>query len=232
MKKNGDWEPIDEVRYAWRNRVDIPHAAFEVLLQRHMRAGFNLAGHAQVEADARVSAAAITACVDNLAQTYNGLSRLEKIDALPRDNNLAGAMHIALTKPLAGAENPALIAYAAAVYITALEPHMPKNYWCSHPAIQDAVCLAIEDSRDPGTYALSSTLNAYYRLQVFKAALPAIAKMFDQTIHTPLSNTTRALSSHLHATQQLIRNEAAQQAAQNMTQPGLTPLFPLKPRPL
>jgi hypothetical protein len=232
MKKNGDWKPIDEVRYAWRNRVDIPHASFEVLLQRHMQLGFNLDGHAQIEADARISAAAITACVDNLAKPHNGLSRLKKIDSLPHDNNLAAALHTALTKPLAGAENPALTAYATAVYVAALEPHMPKNYWCSHPVIQDAVYLAIEDSQDPGTYALSSTLNSYYRLQVFKAALPAIAKMFEQNGHPHLSVTTLALSSHLHASQQRIRNEAAQQATTNMTQPGLTPLFPLKPRPV
>jgi hypothetical protein len=233
MKPNGDWEPIDEVRAAWRPRVDLPHALFEILLKDHMnpmKQGFD--GYDAEERASNDSARKLAESVRTLALWPDIMDRASLGDCIPADGHMAGDLRDALLIPYEAAANPARLAWAGLGFIHAVQDVLPKNYWCSRLAMEDATRLAVDNHDAPGAHYFVSTLCAYYHMQAVNAALPHLTKTLREGGHYNLA----LLAGHLYTKQKMtmaaIRDAADHSwRAQIPANGNIVPFRPGSPRP-
>lgn len=229
MKENGDWEPIDECRAAWRGRVALPHPEFEILLHRHMDAGFRVtaAAYDSERAVARPAAAAVRAGVTALL-TAPPLRDNGAIAAFfPADGHMGGDIRAAIHDVGSPAAAPARAAWAAQAVVAGLYDNMPKNFWCSHPVLEDAFRLALEDMEDAATHLYVSELCAVHRLQSVRRLVSMIPVALRKT-GQPESNNLYHLCAYMHAftgaTVKSIVAHATGEYESQMNQRGVTAL--------
>lgn len=229
MKPNGDWEPIDECRAAWRPRVDLPHTLFEIMLRQHMAHGFRFDGMDRAALDGAAAVAAIAESVERIAALPGRPDSSFLAAHFQRDKHMAQDLRSALRAPGDAAPVPARTAWATAAFMAAAEPLLPKNLWCSHGKLYAAIPTAIDDAREPVGYHFASALTAYQRLQCFNAALPAMAQAFVKTDRHGLAAVAAHVFSRNHATMRALRDSAAQEWQETLRQPGIIPLRPRAP---
>lgn len=227
MKQNGDWEPIDECRDAWKKRVALPHAEFEILLQRHMRGG--MPDFTTLDADeraARDSVATVRASVTALLAASARHNALDLALFFKPD----GLFGTDIRNGLCNNGRPpsaARAAWAIQSAIAGLYDNMPVNFWCSSDALRNGFMLALEDVREPACHGWTSDLCAIHRLQSAQRILPMIAAGLRRRGQQEPENVAR-LCAHLYAfagttLRTLIKDASAEYAAQ-VSRPGVTPL--------
>ena len=228
MKENGDWEPIDECRAAWRERVSLPHAEFEILLRRHMGQGLPVSARAHdiESAVARPSAAAVRAAVTTLLAAPPLRRNALIAAAFADDGNMGSDIHNAITDVGSPAADPARAAWAVQAVVAGLYDNMPKNFWCSHPLLEDAFRLALEDIAEPATHIFVSELCAIHRLQSARRLVSALPVALRKT-GEPESNLYH-LCAYMHAftsatVKAVVANATAEYEAQ-LKQSGVSPL--------
>ena len=232
MKENGDWEPIDECRAAWRERVALPHTEFEILLRRHMGHGLPVSArtHEAESALARPSAAAVRAAVTTLL-AQPPLRRNELIAATFADDGHMGSdIHHGIAACGDAAANPARAAWAVQAVIAGLYDNMPKNFWCSHPVLEDGFRLALEDIAEPATHIFVSELCAIHRLQTARrlVSMVPVALRTKGEMNAEAESNLYHLCAYMHAftgatIKAVVANATAEYESQ-MNQRGVTAL--------
>jgi hypothetical protein len=227
MKENGNWEPIDECRDAWKKRVTLPHAEFEILLKRHMRGG--MPNFATLDADERAARASVAAVRASVTALLAAPARHNAFD-LALFFKPDGLFGTDIRNGLCNNGRPpsaARAAWAIQSAIAGLYDNMPGNFWCSSDALRDGFITALEDVREPACHGWTSDLCAIHRLQTAQRILPNIAAGLRRAGHGEHENVAR-LCAHLYAfagaTMRATVNDAAAEYAAQVARPGVTPL--------
>lgn len=230
MQNRGETSPFDEMRAAWRPRVNLSHMEFEILLRDHLKLAPNGFARAAAETGSSLTARdAIHASIRTLATLPDITERLTLADRFADDNHMGGDLRDALRVPYEAAPNPARLAWAGLMFINAVQDFLPKNYWCSHAAMMEATQLAVDNHEHPGAHFYASKLCAYYHMQTVNAALPHLTKTLRETGHYNLA----AVASHLYTRQKSTMN-ALRHAAEHTwrTQiPANSNILPFIPAP-
>lgn len=228
--------PIDECRAAWKKRLRLPHAEFEILLARHIGRGISLTERAALPThDAeRDSTESVRAAISAIMGMPPLRSSAKIADMVPDDGLMgrviAGGMRRCATA--VPAADRARTAWALQAVIAGLYDNMPTNLWCSTDVLRDGFCNALEDCKTPFAHHYASELATLQRLENARRLLAAIpvAMRQHETRETNLYHICAYMRNFADANFGAILVDAHNEYAAQMKRSDITPLVPPRRR--